>query len=94
LAAFLAGLVGGISPGFRLPPERAVPRGEAETFEDEEVNPARGMFGAIIRSIGQALLFELSLVVMPAYKETSVEARSGLIPTHPAPMAHLRRWRP
>lgn len=92
-AAFAAGLIGGISPGFRLPPERAVPRAEAETYEDEEVKPAQGMFGAIIRSIGAALLFELSLVVMPAYKSTSVEARSGLI-RPPAPMSHLRRWRP
>jgi phage head maturation protease len=88
-------LVGGISPGFRLPPERAVPREEAETIEEEDVDPARGNFGAVIRSIGAALLFELSLVVLPAYKETSVEARSGLIRPAPAPMAHsLRRWRP
>lgn len=91
-AAFLAGLIGGISPGFRLPPERAVPREEAETVEEEAVNPARGMFGALIRSIGAALLFELSLVVLPAYKETEVEARSGLI--CPAPKSHLHRWRP
>ncbi len=92
-AAFAAGLIGGISPGFRLPPERAVPRAEAETLEEEDVKPAQGMFGAIIRSIGQALLFELSLVVLPAYKDTEVEARSGLI-RPPAPMSHLRRWRP
>jgi HK97 family phage prohead protease len=92
-SAFAAGLIGGISPGFRIPPERAVPREEAETIEEEDVKPERGMFGAIIRSIGQALLFELSLVVAPAYSDTSVEARSGLI-RPPAPMSHLRRWRP
>jgi HK97 family phage prohead protease len=98
-ATLRAGLIGGISPGFRLPPERAVPRAEAETFEDEEVKPAEGMFGAIIRSIGAALLFELSLVVLPAYKETEVEARgSANLPDLPGlirqPLSHLRRWRP
>ena len=88
--AFLAGLIGGISPGFRIPPPAAVPPEEAEKVEEED--PAEGR--ALIRTIFAALLFELSLVVMPAYKETEVEARSGLIRPTPAPMSHLRRWRP
>lgn len=87
--AFLAGLVGGISPGFRIPPPSAVPPEEAEQTEEED--PAEGR--ALIRTVFQALLFELSLVTSPAYKETAVEARSALI-RPPAPMSHLRRWRP
>lgn len=88
-AAFLAGLIAGISPGFRIPPPAAVPPEEAEKIEEED--PAEGR--ALIRTILQALLFELSLVVMPVYRETEVEARSGLIrPPAPA-LTHLRRWR-
>lgn len=88
--AFLAGLIGGISPGFRIPPPAAVPPEEAEKVEEED--PAEGR--ALIRTIFQALLFELSLVVMPAYKETEVEARSGLIRPSAPSLHHLRRWRP
>ena len=69
-----AGLVGGISPGFRIPPKRAVPN--AEKVEDEGHDPARGMHNAIIRTVMSALLYELSVVTRPAYPETQVEARS------------------
>lgn len=88
--AFLAGLIGGVSPGFRIPPPAAVPPEEAEKTEEED--PAEGR--ALVRTVFQALLFELSLVVSPAYQETEVEARSGLILPGPAPVSHLRRWRP
>lgn len=71
LAAIEAGLLVGISPGFRIPPERAVKK--AEAFSQEEVDPSRGMHGAIIRTIFHALLYELSIVTVPAYKETEVE---------------------
>ena len=60
-----AGLVGGISPGFRVPPRDVVP--DAETIEPEAGQPWRGR----IRVINQAVLFELSLVTRPAYPDTS-----------------------
>lgn len=69
-AAFSAGLIGGISPGFRIPPEQTVPNAERV---DEE-NPREGR--ALIRTVFAALLYEISMVTVPAYKETQVEARS------------------
>lgn len=86
LAAFAAGLVGGISPGFRVPDLDG-----AEATEEED--PREG--NALIRTIFAAVLFELSLVTRPAYHETDVSLRQfqwdrqpvrGLI--HP-----LNRWR-
>lgn len=70
LAMISAGLAVGISPGFRIPPERAVAKAEEVTEED----PAEGM--ALIRTIFAALLYELSIVTRPAYPEAEVEARS------------------
>lgn len=70
LAAYRAGLIVGLSPGFRIPPERVVPKAEEVTEED----PALGM--ALIRTIFAALLYEISLVTRPAYSETEVEARN------------------
>lgn len=70
LAAMRAGLIIGISPGFRIPPERAVPN--AEKVEEED--PAKGM--ALIRTIYAALLYELSVVTRPAYDETQIEERN------------------
>lgn len=74
LGALSAGLIKGISPGFRLPPERAVQ--EAEQVTEEPYDPSRDMYGAIIRTVLDALLFELSLVTVPAYDETQVEERN------------------
>lgn len=70
LAALGAGLIAGISPGFRVPPERTVP--DAEKVEEED--PALGT--ALIRTIYAALLYELSVVTRPAYPETQIEARN------------------
>jgi len=87
LSAFTSGLIGGISPGFRVaPPERVkVPE---RTFEE---NPSEGH--ALIREILEAILFELSLVTRPAYPDTALDLRqldSGLIvPRKPAQY----RWR-
>jgi HK97 family phage prohead protease len=67
-----SGLAVGISPGFRIPPPRAVAK--AEVFTDEGHDPARGMHNARIRTILAALLYELSIVVVPAYKESVVHA--------------------
>lgn len=79
LAMLAAGLIGGISPGFRVPPKSAVPDAEEVTEED----PAKGR--ALIRTIKAAVLYELSLVVRPAYPETQVEARNWT----PAPLGML-----
>lgn len=76
LAAFAAGLIGGISPGFRVAPPEVVPKPEETTQED----PSEG--NALIRTIFAAILFELSLVTRPAYPDTEVDLRqlnSGLI---------------
>lgn len=70
LALIASGLAVGLSPGFRIPPQRAVP--DAETVEDED--PSLG--DAIIRTINAALLYELSIVTRPAYQDSEVEARS------------------
>lgn len=91
MAMLSAGLIGGISPGFRLPPPRTVPN--AETIEDED--PALGT--AIIRTVNEALLFELSAVTRPAYSETQVEARSWELTQLSAPSdincTHSPRYR-
>ncbi len=85
-----AGLATGVSPGFRLPPERAVPRDQAETIEEEPDRPERGENRAIIRTIRQALLFELSLVTVPAYPDTEVIARHMNFEI--SRFEHLKRW--
>lgn len=96
LAAMTAGLIAGLSPGFRIPPERAVPN--AEKVEEED--PALGT--AIIRTIYAALLYEVSLVTRPAYPDTQIEARNWkpteggvLMPEHPRAGLNrtLNRWR-
>jgi uncharacterized protein len=93
LAAMAAGLVVGISPGFRIPPERAVQ--EAERIEDED--PSEGM--AIIRYVLAALLYELSLVTRPAYSETQIDLRNwqpnsdGLFVPSDGRNRVLNRWR-
>jgi HK97 family phage prohead protease len=91
LALLVAGLATGLSPGFRLPPERAVPRKEAEEYEDEEHDPGNDMHRARIRRIKQALLFELSIVTAPAYAEAQVVTRAASTMFR-APA--LKRWRP
>lgn len=96
LAAMAAGLMAGISPGFRLPPPRAVP--EAERVEEED--PKLGT--AIIRTVLAALLYELSVVTRPAYSESQVEQRNWtptgggvLVPEPPRAglTRTLNRWR-
>lgn len=95
LTLLAAGLATGISPGFRLPPERAVPRKDAEQFSDEPINPDAGQHGARIRLIRQALLYELSLVTQPAYSDAQAEARSWALANQANTSLpdFLRRWR-
>jgi len=88
-----AGLATGLSPGFRLPPERAVPREQAETVEDEPDRPDRGMHRAIIRTIKQAILVEMSLVVRPAYQDATIEAARHEAPAYLPAFNPLNRWR-
>jgi len=94
LALIGSGLAVGISPGFRIPPERAVPN--AEEITEEEDRPEEGMHRAIIRTILAALLYELSLVVRPAYPEAQIEARSWEV-SRPGGLIlrshHRNRWR-
>lgn len=92
LAMIGAGLAIGLSPGFRLPPKRAVP--EPEMIEDEGHDPENGAHNAIIRTVLAALLYEVSVVTRPAYDEAQVEARSW----SRAPQARVflpsrNRWR-
>jgi len=95
LAGIAAGLTVGISPGFRLPPKRAVP--EPERIEDEGSDPENGEHNAIIRTVLQALLYELSVVTRPAYPESQVEARNwtagGVILPDTGLHRTLSRWR-
>mgnify|MGYP001793328926 FL=1 len=89
-----AGLIVGISPGFRLPPKRAV--AQPEKVEDEGFDPENGAHNAIIRTVMQALLYELSIVTRPAYPEAQVEARSWDVPDRSDTLikpSHRNRWR-
>jgi HK97 family phage prohead protease len=89
IAAFLAGLVGGISPGFRIAPPEAVEKAEETTEED----PSEG--DALIRTIFAAILFELSLVTRPAYHDTSLSLRQfqwDRVPVR-GPVYPMNRWR-
>lgn len=93
LAGIAAGLIIGLSPGFRLPPPRAVE--EAERVEEED--PKLGT--AIIRTVLAALLYELSVVTRPAYSESQVEQRNwkptegGVLVPDAGLTRTLNRWR-
>lgn len=96
LAGIAAGIAIGLSPGFRIPPKRAVPLYEAEEIIDEPHDPEMGQHNAVIRKIKQALLFELSIVTVAAYDLAQVEMRSWDVPfaPFPAPAFIFKRWRP
>ena len=64
-----AGLTGGISPGFQIPPKNVV--ANAEEFVPEPGNP-----GVSIRVVRQAVLHEMSIVTRPAYGSTEVDIRA------------------
>ncbi len=86
--AFRAGLIGGISPGFAVPPASAVPN--AEELIPEDGNP-----GVAIRLIRAAVLFELSLVTRPAYGGTELALRdfAGVQRCTPPTLAEkVRLW--
>lgn len=81
--ALEGGLIGGISPGFAVPPAAVVPG--AEELVSEPGNPA-----VQIRVIRQAVLRELSLVTRPAYPETDLDLRADDFPS--APRQRRRLW--
>ena len=88
LGALAAGLIMGVSPGFRIPPKRTVPNAESVAEED----PSEGT--AIIRTVHDALLYELSAVTRPAYPEAQIEARHWETSSHQQThVKHLKRWR-
>ena len=91
LALLRSGLAVGLSPGFRLPPKRAV--AEPERLEEEPHNASRGMHGAIIRTVVAALLYELSLVTMPAYPDSMVDEARAWRMNVCTPSYALWRWR-
>lgn len=74
LLAVRAGLIGGISPGFRVPPAAAVANAT-------DLVPERGNPDVMIRLIRAAILYELSLVTRPAYRGSAINLRAeGLQP--------------
>ena len=68
--AIAAGLMTGLSPGFRVPPSSVVPG--AERLDPEPGNP-----GVFIRRIRAAVLREFSLVTSPVYEDATVELRAA-----------------
>jgi HK97 family phage prohead protease len=84
LGTLAAGLVGGISPGFR------VPKGGDLVKRDGE---------GLMRVVRSADLVEISAVTKPAYPAAQIEARSWDIPKHDVENAKsglhrtLNRWR-
>ncbi|MBL3571948.1 hypothetical protein BV509_17865 [Rhodovulum sulfidophilum] len=88
LAGFAAGLIMGISPGFRVAPPEAVEKPEDVTEEPPEEG------NALIRTIFAAILFELSMVTRPAYHETEADLRHFQWDRTPKGLTHpLKRWR-
>ena len=69
IAMIRAGLIGGISPGFRVPPRAVVPNGE-------RLEPEPGNEAVQVRVIENAVLSELSIVTRPAYSETDIDVRA------------------
>lgn len=80
LAAHKAGLIRGLSPGFRVAPggERIESRGDV-----------------LVRTVIEAALFEVSAVTRPAYDGAQIEARCWQPIAEPAARVvnHLNRWR-
>ena len=65
-----AGLIGGVSPGFKVPPLSVVPG--AEQFVPDKDNPK-----VYVRLVNAAVLYELSLVTRASYGETTVDLRAA-----------------
>lgn len=86
LALLAAGLVTGISPGFRVPPKDVVK--DAERLDPEPGNP-----GVFIRTLLALVLYEVSLVCRPAYAASQAELRAQALAAHPV-RQHNGVWLP
>ena len=82
IAMIRSGLIGGISPGFRVPPRAVV--ANAERLEPEPGNAA-----VQVRVIENAVLYELSIVTRPVYSETEIDVRALEALT---PRRRVRLW--
>lgn len=82
LAAHAAGLIRGLSPGFRVPAG-----GESIARQGN----------GLLRTITRAALYELSAVTVPAYSLAQIEARTWEVhqdrQSMHGPVHHLNRWR-
>ena len=86
--AVRSGLVRGISPGFRVPPTSVVANAE-------ELLPEVGNTGVLVRTINQAVLYELSLVTRPGYTGTEIDIRqaeNGVFKTDSPNLERYYRW--
>lgn len=87
LNAYAAGLVTGLSPGFRVAPPEAVAKAEVTTEED----PSQGK--ALVRTIFAAVLYELSMVTRAAYDDTDTDLRAWQAQGGTGRIAPRYRWR-
>ena len=86
--AVRSGLIRGISPGFRVPPTSVVANAE-------ELIPEVGNTGVLVRTINEAVLYELSLVTRPGYTGTEIDirqAQDGVSKTDSSNMDRFYRW--
>ena len=86
--AVRSGLVRGISPGFRVPPLSVVPKAE-------ELLPEPGNTGVLVRTVNEAVLYELSLVTRPGYSGTEIDIRQaegGVSRTDSPNLERYYRW--
>ncbi len=82
LAGLGAGLIKGVSPGFRI-----APTDQAESIRSDG--------DGVLRTVNSAELFEISAVTKPAYSEAQIEARSWSVPAQPKTGSKrgIARWR-
>ena len=86
--AVRSGLVRGISPGFRVPPVSVVSNAE-------ELLPEPGNPGVLVRTVNEAVLYEMSLVTRPGYSGTEIDIRQaneGLSKTDSPNLERYYRW--
>lgn len=85
MALIDAGLTVGLSPGFTLAPSERAAKIDRQA-------------GGVLRTVNEALLFELSIVTAAAYPSAQVEARNWtpaeLLPTAGKQFHPYARWRP
>lgn len=81
LGGLAAGLIKGVSPGFRI-----APNDRAETIRSDG--------SGILRTVNSAELFEISAVTKPAYSDAQIEARAWGVQAQSKPQQWgIARWR-